>query len=489
MDKAQLSVTPHRQRIRHLIGNTLSLVTNDMVNRAITFVIYALIARYLGVFEFGQMSLTLTIFYLLQNLAPVGIKILLVREISKDKNSTSKYLIGGSIVAFLTSLIALALLYIFLSIMHYATETVWIILIISSGLIPYSISSVCEAILQAQERIKYITYANVPISLARGIIGYFLLDYGYNLYWIGLLFISSFVITMIIEWIFVTRHLDLQKLKIEPNFIAKISKASLTFLGLQTLIAVSGSILPVAISASSDEAAVGIFNAANQLMAPIVMVMQSIVVSLFPRMCLKFETQSTDFKLMSARIIEILSTFTIPMVAGLIYYAKPVLLLLYGKDEFSVSAPLLQIMVWVLIFRIITSVLGRVLMAAHLERNLFNIMLFEVILTIVLSIILIPNYKLYGAAYVALVIGMVDLILHILAVKLVYGLINFQKILWKSTVATMAMIIWIIFSFEDGLNAWLSILLAVIIFLIVWLWLAISENGSWLALQKHYLGT
>ncbi|HNZ12382.1 MAG TPA: hypothetical protein PKL11_01910, partial [Anaerolineaceae bacterium] len=56
------SVVHSRTRAARLIGNTASLVTNDLVNRAITFVLYALIARYLGAYEFGQMSITLIIF-------------------------------------------------------------------------------------------------------------------------------------------------------------------------------------------------------------------------------------------------------------------------------------------------------------------------------------------------------------------------------------------------------------------------------------------
>ncbi|HOG78766.1 MAG TPA: oligosaccharide flippase family protein, partial [Anaerolineaceae bacterium] len=146
------SVVHSRTRAARLIGNTASLVTNDLVNRAITFVLYALIARYLGAYEFGQMSITLIIFYLLQSLAPMGLKMLLVRETARNPQNSGAYLVQGSLVSLAASILAIWLVFGFLSIMNYAEDTTWIIMLISFGLIPYSLSAVCEAIFQAHEQ-------------------------------------------------------------------------------------------------------------------------------------------------------------------------------------------------------------------------------------------------------------------------------------------------------------------------------------------------
>ena len=52
--------------MRKLASNLLSLMTNDLLSRVTVFVIYALVARYLGPAAFGQLSLTLTLFYIFQ---------------------------------------------------------------------------------------------------------------------------------------------------------------------------------------------------------------------------------------------------------------------------------------------------------------------------------------------------------------------------------------------------------------------------------------
>ena len=59
---------------RRAVGNALSVLTSAAVTRATTFVLYALVARSLGTFEFGQMSLALTFFFLFQVLAVAGLR-------------------------------------------------------------------------------------------------------------------------------------------------------------------------------------------------------------------------------------------------------------------------------------------------------------------------------------------------------------------------------------------------------------------------------
>ncbi|MCA9882969.1 MAG: hypothetical protein KC708_08370, partial [Anaerolineae bacterium] len=45
--------------LRKIASNMSSLIASDVINRVTSFVIYALVGRYLGAFAFGQMSLAL----------------------------------------------------------------------------------------------------------------------------------------------------------------------------------------------------------------------------------------------------------------------------------------------------------------------------------------------------------------------------------------------------------------------------------------------
>jgi len=84
--------------VSRLVGNFTSLLTSEVVNRATTFVLYALIARYLGAYELGQLSLALTLFFMSQFIAGAGLKILITREVAKDRTKTGPYLFNGSAI-------------------------------------------------------------------------------------------------------------------------------------------------------------------------------------------------------------------------------------------------------------------------------------------------------------------------------------------------------------------------------------------------------
>ncbi|TEU13176.1 MAG: hypothetical protein E3J25_06220, partial [Anaerolineales bacterium] len=71
-DQFKLS-TMAASRLRRIARNAASILASDIVSRATTFVLYALVARYLGAVEFGQMSLALSMFYTFGVFAGAGL--------------------------------------------------------------------------------------------------------------------------------------------------------------------------------------------------------------------------------------------------------------------------------------------------------------------------------------------------------------------------------------------------------------------------------
>src|SRR5690606_10351183 len=61
-----------RSSLLRVAGNAASLLTTDLLNKATTFVLYALIGRYLGAEAFGRFSLGLLLVYVFQVFASVG---------------------------------------------------------------------------------------------------------------------------------------------------------------------------------------------------------------------------------------------------------------------------------------------------------------------------------------------------------------------------------------------------------------------------------
>src|SRR2546430_3707674 len=122
--------------LRNIGANALSILTSDVMNRATSFVIYAMVARKFGAFEFGQMSLALSLFYIFLIFAVAGLKTLLIREGAKDRSQTQKYLVNGCLIVGVMSLASLGAGFGFVRALHYLAGAELGGLVLSPGLLP-----------------------------------------------------------------------------------------------------------------------------------------------------------------------------------------------------------------------------------------------------------------------------------------------------------------------------------------------------------------
>src|SRR5439155_4603496 len=153
--------------LRKTTGNALSILTSDVMNRMTSFVLYALVARHLGAQEFGQLTLAFTLFYAFQVFAVGGLKTLLIREVAKDRTQTARYFTNGCVIVTVTSLASVAAVWGFVRLVHYPSSTTLVILLLSLGLVPYTLSAICEGIFQAWEQMRYIAFVNVPVNIGK----------------------------------------------------------------------------------------------------------------------------------------------------------------------------------------------------------------------------------------------------------------------------------------------------------------------------------
>src|SRR6184192_1733183 len=119
--------------LRKTSANALSILSSDVMNRATSFVLYALVARHLGAHEFGQLTLAFTLFYAFQVFAVGGLKTLVIRQVAKDRAQTARYFFNGFPFGEINSNLSLPPLLGFLRLMHYSHTTTVIILLLSFG--------------------------------------------------------------------------------------------------------------------------------------------------------------------------------------------------------------------------------------------------------------------------------------------------------------------------------------------------------------------
>jgi O-antigen/teichoic acid export membrane protein len=425
--------------IRRLFGNFASLLTSEVVNRATTFVLYALVARYLSAFEFGQLSLAFTLFFVFQVFGGAGLRTFITREVARDKTKTSKYLVNGSTVVVACSLLSMIALFIYVRLVDYSQETTLVILLLCVGVLPFSLSTVNKAVFQAWERMHYIALTNVPVHLLKVGAAFFLLYKGYSVIALVFLILASYVIILTLEWSLMLRKIIQPRLSIDRNFCFSIVRSATTFLGITGIMAINTSLTLLLLSKLANESEVGLYNAGIQLITPLMVICETVVLSAFPRMSQEFARDVESLKRISGNLIELLLAIILPAVVGLSFLAEPVFLFLYGNEEFVLASSAMRILAWGLTFITFTSVLGRALLAGHREKSLLRIILLNTLVNLILGLILISRFGLIGAAVTSLVIASVNFLLHYSYVSSILFPVRVIRMVWRPAAASACM--------------------------------------------------
>lgn len=432
-----------RSGLRKIVSNMLSVLTSTVVNRGTTFVLYALVARHLGAYEFGQMSLALTFFYLSQVFSVAGLKTFVMRAVANDRAQTEKYLIGGSLVVSVYSISSIFIVFIMVRLMGYQADTAAIILLLSLGLVPFALSAVCEAVFQGWEKMQYMAYANLPVNIAKVSLAPLGLARGYGLYHLIILLLCSYVALAIIEWWLILRHISRPLPRIDPAFTLAMARSAGTFLGIDVIIAVEASANILLLSKLIGERDVGLYSAALQLLVPIGLVQDSVALAMFPAMCRKFSSSLFGLRQISERLIELLFALALPAAVGLFFLADSILLFLYQDRQFLQASDVLRILVWGVLMRPLITVLGQILIASHREAITLRIVAIDTFISVVLGLIFIGHFGLIGAAVSAMIVAAVDIVMHYVPVARQLSDVPLGRLTWKPAVASAGMAIFL----------------------------------------------
>jgi O-antigen/teichoic acid export membrane protein len=374
-------------------------------------------------------------------------------------------------------------LLVLVRLLGYSPGTESVILLLSLGVLPFSLSVLNKAVFRAWERMHYIAWANVPVNVAKVGLGFLLLWQGHGLLPLVLLLLACYVAILGIEWWLMLRHITRPRLRINRRFCTAMLRSTSPFLGITALVAINARLDLILLSRFSGEAQVGLYNSAVQWTIPLTVVFEAIMLSVFPEMSRRFTAgrahsrpsersadESKDFvgtqedssvvlrptvaldraKSISEHVLELLLAIALPAAVGLSFLAEPALLLLYGNADFAEAAPALSVLAWTLVMAACTHVLGRALMASRRETVTLRIVVLGTLLRLFLGLTLIGFYGLIGAAVAALLTALVSFLLHYASVsKLLFNL-PLPRLAWKPAAASACMAFYLLLVGSQG---------------------------------------
>jgi O-antigen/teichoic acid export membrane protein len=469
--------------LRRILRNTASVLSSDVATRASTFVLYALVARELGAFEFGRISLALSLFYVFQVFAAAGVKTLVTREVARDPARAAHALANGSVVVAVGSALAIGALAAFVALMGYRGGTAGVILLLSLALLPASLAAVCEGVFQGREQMHYIAIANVPVHALKVALAAVLLARGHGVYAIVAVLLGSYVAVACVEWTLMVLRVAKPRARLDARAAVAMVRATAPFLGVDGIVAIMTSLNIVLLSKLADETSVGLYSAAVQLTVPLQLVYQNVVLAVFPLMCRSFAASVDGLRRVTEHLVELVVAVGVPILVLLFFLADRVLTLVYRRDDFAAASDALRVVVWTLLLVAVTSVLGQVLYASLQERLNLRIVAVDAVAAVMLGGVLVARYGVVGAAVAMLLTRLLDCALHYVAVEKRLFRVRLVRSTWRAGLAGAVMAVYLV---EAGDHAvWVSAAVGLGIYVVVLLPLMAWPFSRVVALRRR----
>ncbi|MTJ08760.1 MULTISPECIES: oligosaccharide flippase family protein [unclassified Anabaena] len=419
-----------------LAKNTFALLLNRLVQSISTFLLTAAIARNLGAYALGQYLLAFSYYLIFVSIVSQGLKTLFTRELSRNPEEMPVYLVSGTFLQFLLSIIGYIALVVMVFILPYNPDTSMVCYILGLTIIPFALSNITEAIFQAQERMNLIAISTIPIYILRLLVMIWCMSLKYGINYIAGIFVISETFIFVIQWILIIQTVK-PKWHIDQDFIWQLLKSARTFLAIDAVGIVSSRLDILIISLLGSELMVGIYGAIGQLQQPLMMIVNSLSLAVFPSMTKAVDKPKENQRQVTENIIEVLMGMVLPFVVGIFFIGGDLLKFIYQDSNFNQATLALQISSLALILYPVVRIFNYLLLAYGLEK--FN--LIETISTTfiggVSGVILISQYKLMGAALMEVVGTIASCTILIYAVYSRILRLNVEKIMFRPFIITL----------------------------------------------------
>lgn len=381
--------------ISRLQRNTLHLLLARVGAQAFSILFIALLARRLGVADFGQFTFIAAIILLGNTFTNFGTDTALIRELNR---APAPQLIAQSFTVQLT----LSALWV---IATYTLKPNSPLLLYSLALFPLVFFSIATAVLRARERMDLV----LALSLIHGILQLLAAFFSSDIPTLILSLLIGHFLTAAFSYLLCNASFPDFNLILLPN-IFPLLKLTLPFAALTFLLVLSQRLGALTTSALLGDSATGIFSAAARIVDGLKLGHYAILGALLPVISRRAPEAAYSF-----RIGFILLMFvSLLMAIMLSLFPKLTIVILYG-DGFLPAVNLLALFGWSLIPYTVSSFLSYRLIAQGSEIVLVKATAISLTIFLALYLWLIPTFQLQGAIYAALIGEIIQAVIFILA--------------------------------------------------------------------------
>ena len=458
------------------------LLISQIIASVCGFVWTVLMARYLGVNNYGILGFAVSITGILGVIDDLGISYYIVRQISTDNESAPKYLGNSLPLKIIFATIKLILTFIILILLKTDEFTILITLLFSFEMIIKSYINSLNGAFQAFENTKF---QGIGITLMNTTTLLFILISIYadlGLLGVSISYIIANLITFIYSYYVLNKHITKPKFELDWEFCKKITLFSLPFAISGMLYIIYYSIDMVMLSELVGDYANGIYNATYKLIAVLNLFYSVYTAVIFPVMSKFFKDDKKLLVISYEKSIKYLMLVMIPLATGTVFYSLDIIQLIYGH-QYDAAASVLSILIWTVCLLFISGASNTLLNASHKEVTVTKIYAIAAVFNTVLNFFMIPYLSYNGAAITTVLSDILIVALQTYAIRRIGHKANkklysdLTKIIIGSAVLGIAL-------YFLNLNMWVALPVGIIIYFAVVYILRVFDNDDMYVIKE-----
>lgn len=384
-----------------IFKNTFWLALASGVNKFLKLILFIYAARILGATEYGKFTFALAFLGLFIIWADLGLSQITTREFSREKAREKEFSAILSLKIILSlAVLVLALLGSFaITPDQIIQKVIWILLF---TLLAGSFSQMIFAFLNARQKMEYQAFATIFEALVVTGAGLFILFYFPSVENLSYSYLFAALITLIFILIFF--HFKIQSISL--SWDKSIWKRFLKMSWPLALVGVSASIHnqidSVMMGYLGQITQTGWYNAAYRIVAVTLGPLGLISTSFFPVLSSVFKQSQEKLQRVWNYYIEIIIFLSVPLIIGGITLAPGIIDFIYDSSYLP-SVFVFQILIVMAGIIFLYTPFYNLLIVFEQQDRFFWAVLFGAIINVVLNLILIPRFSLYGAAFATVI--------------------------------------------------------------------------------------
>lgn len=447
-------------RISGIARNTSYFTFALIIQKVISFTYFAILARNLAPEALGQYYLAISFTTIFAIFIDLGLANVLVREVAKNKAEAGK-LVGGTLaIKIPLAILTMAAVVLAAKILNYPLLTLELIFLSSVCMILDSFTLTFFSAIRGFHNLKYESVASVIFQVIVLAFGLAALKAGLNLKWIMGSLVAASVFNFIYSLILIKFKLRLSiKPDYNPGLLKSLFRVTLPFALFAVFQRLYTYLDTVMLGKISGDYEVGIYQIAFKIVFALQFLPMAFIASVYPAFADYWKNNREQLAITFERAMNYLIIISLPISAGVIALADKILLVF--KPEYAGAAVPLRIAIGALFFIFLNFPIGALLNACDRQKiNTIN-MGVALLASIILNLVLIPEYRASGAAAAVLFTNFLMFVLGLIQAPKIISL-RPRKILsvfFKALLAVIAMSAFV-FVIKAYLNIFVVVILA-----------------------------